>query len=104
MYLEQALVISNDIGTQHLSINTVDCFAALNCVTEEHSRAAMLFGASDGARLLLGMPLSPSGVEQQRKWRDACEAGLGAEGYAACLAAGSELTLDEACTLALAHE
>jgi predicted ATPase/transcriptional regulator with XRE-family HTH domain/Tfp pilus assembly protein PilF len=100
--LHEALLLSRDVGARILMAEALEPLAWSVAVQGRPERAAQLVGSAAALRETLGVPLAPEyrlGHDQAVK---AMRTALGEEVFAATLAAGRALPLDEAVTMALA--
>jgi hypothetical protein len=99
--LEEALLLSRDIGTRELVAAELECLAWVAAALGQQERAARLCGAAEALREMLGAPLPPDERAGHDQAVHAMRAALGEETFAATWAAGQALPLEQAIALAL---
>jgi non-specific serine/threonine protein kinase len=99
--LEEALLLSRDIGTRELLALGLESLAWVAAASGQSRRAARLCGAAEALREVLGVPLSPAQRTGHDQAVQAMRATLGEEAFAAAWAAGRALSLEQAVALAL---
>ena len=75
----------------------------LACVAQQYERAARLFGAANQLREALGLRPNPSDQECHDHYTATTRARLGEAAFAAALAGGQAMTLEQAIEYALAN-
>lgn len=98
---EEALRISQRAGMPWQAVAALEGLAALDAVGGQPGRAARLVGATDAIRAAIGAPLKPLLREAHEQAISAAQAALDGTAFAAALAEGRALALDQAATLAL---
>jgi predicted ATPase/DNA-binding SARP family transcriptional activator len=100
--LAESLGIVRELGDTHGIAECLEIFAGLAVTTGEAARAATLFGASDSVRLSIGARRQPDHEILYERWLARTLSLLDTGAYARRYEDGRLLTLDEACSFALA--
>ena len=100
--LAESLGIARELGYTHGLGDCLEIFAGLAATTGEAARAAMLFGASDAARASIGARRHRDHEILYERWLARTLSQLDTSTYSRRYEDGRMLTLDEACSLALA--
>jgi len=99
--LSESLALARELGETHGIAICLDTYAGLATTTEEPERAAMLFGASDAVRTSIGAQRQPDAQILYDRWLARTLARLDTSEYSKHYEDGRQLTLDQACALAL---
>jgi hypothetical protein len=99
--LEEALLLSRDIGTRELVAAGLECLAWVAAARGQSRRAARGCGAAEALREVLGAPLPPDERADHDQAVHAMRTALGEEAFAAAWSAGRALPLEQAIALAL---
>ena len=99
--LSESLALARELGETHGIAICLDTYAGLATTTEEPERAAMLFGASDAVRTSIGAQRQPDAQILYDRWLARTLARLDTSAYSKHYEDGRQLTLDQACALAL---
>jgi non-specific serine/threonine protein kinase len=99
--LAECLRLSLVLGEKRLTAYALEGCAGLAQVQEQPERAARLYGASDGLRAVLGMPLSPNEREEVDRDLAALRVTLGEAAFDRAWSAGRALTWEQAIAYAL---
>ena len=102
--LAESLGIARELGDAHGIAVCLETFAGLAATTEEVTRAATLFGASDAVRASIGARRQPDHEILYERWLARTLSRLDTSTYSRRYEDGRALTLDDACSLALAPE
>jgi predicted ATPase/DNA-binding SARP family transcriptional activator len=100
--LGESLSLARELGDTHGIAVSLETFAGLAATTNDVKRAATLFGASDAMRSSIGARRQPDHEILYERWLARTLAQLDTSAYAKQYEVGRALTLDEACSLALA--
>jgi predicted ATPase/DNA-binding SARP family transcriptional activator len=100
--LAESLAIVRKLGDSHGIADCLEIFAGLAATTGEGPRAATLFGASDAVRASIGARRQPDHEILYERWLARALSQLDTSTYSKRYEDGRMLTLDEACSLALA--
>ena len=99
--LSESLALARELGETHGIAICLDTYAGLATTTEEPERAAMLFGASDAVRTSIGAQRQPDAQILYDRWLARTLARLDTSEYSKHYEDGRQLTLEQACALAL---
>jgi hypothetical protein len=100
--LAESLGIVRELGDTHGIGDCLEIFAGLAATTGEAARAATLFGASDVVRTSIGARRHRDHEILYERWLGRTLSQLDTNTYSKRYEDGRVLTLDEACSLALA--
>jgi tetratricopeptide (TPR) repeat protein len=100
--LAESLAIVRGLGDSHGIADCLEIFAGLAATTGEGQRAARLFGASDAGRAAIGARRQPDHEILYERWLARTVSQLDTSTFSKRYEDGRLLTLDEACSLALA--
>jgi predicted ATPase/DNA-binding SARP family transcriptional activator len=100
----ESLGIARELGDTHGIAECLETFAGLAATTHEATRAATLFGASDAVRASIGARRQPDHEILYERWLARTLSRLDTSTYSKRYEDGRALTLDDACSLALASE
>jgi non-specific serine/threonine protein kinase len=100
--LAESLAIARELGDTHGIAVCLETFAGLAATTGEAARAAALFGASDAVRASIGARRQPDHEILYERWLARTLSHLDTNTYSKGYEDGRILTLDEACSMALA--
>jgi hypothetical protein len=100
--LGESLAIVRELGDSHGIADCLEIFAGLAATTGESTRAATLFGASDASRAAIEARRQPDHEILYERWLARTLSQLDTSTYSKHYEEGRMLTLDEACSLALA--
>ncbi len=99
--LAEGLSLCRALGERRMTFFALEGCAALARAQERPQRAVQLYGASDGLRTAIGVPLPPDRREEVDQDLAALRATLGAEAFDSAWAAGRALTWERAIEYAL---
>jgi predicted ATPase/DNA-binding SARP family transcriptional activator len=99
--LGESLALARELGETHGIAICLDTYAGLATANNEPERAAMLFGASDAVRSSIGAQRQPDAQILYDRWLARTLARLDTSAYSKHYEDGRQLTLDQACALAL---
>jgi predicted ATPase/DNA-binding SARP family transcriptional activator len=102
--LAESLGIARELGDTHGIAVCLETFAGLAATTDEATRAATLFGASDAVRASIGARRQPDHEILYERWLARTLSRLDTSAYSRRYEDGRALTLEDACSLALAPE
>jgi non-specific serine/threonine protein kinase len=94
--LEESLAIFRARGHKRGVVADLEGLAAVTVAQGEPERAARLFGAGEGLRGAMGVPLHPADRAEHDRSVAAVRAALGEAAFAAAWAAGRAMTLEQA--------
>jgi predicted ATPase/DNA-binding SARP family transcriptional activator len=100
--LAESIGIARELGDNHGIAVCLEIFAGLAVTTGEAARAATLFGASDAVRASIGARRQPDHEILYERWLARTLSLLHTSTYSKRYEDGRVLTLDEACSFALA--
>ncbi len=100
--LGESLAIVRELGDSHGIADCLEIFAGLAATTGESTRAATLFGASDASRAAIEARRQPDHEILYERWLARTLSQLDTSTYSKHYEDGRMLTLDEACSFALA--
>jgi hypothetical protein len=100
--LAESVGIARELGDTHGIAFCLEIFAGLAATSGEAARAATLFGASDVARASIGARRHADHEILYERWLARTVSQLDTSTYSKRYEDGRLLTLDEACSLALA--
>jgi predicted ATPase/DNA-binding SARP family transcriptional activator/DNA-binding CsgD family transcriptional regulator len=102
--LENALVMSQDMGRKPQVIETLEGMASLAVALGKDARAARLWGTAEAARGVTGIALSPGERGLHEPYLAAARSRLGEADWEEALAEGRAKSLEEAAAYALSNE
>ncbi len=97
----ECLTLCRALGSKRLTAYALEGFAGLAQAQEQPDKATRLYGAADGLRAAIGVPLSPTGREEVNGHLAALRGALGEEAFDGAWAAGLALTWEQAIEHAL---
>jgi predicted ATPase/DNA-binding SARP family transcriptional activator len=100
--LAESLGVARELGDTHGIAVCLETFAGLAATSDEFTRAATLFGASDAVRASIGARRQPDHELLYERWLARTLSQLDTGAYTKAYEDGRALTLDEASVLALA--
>jgi predicted ATPase len=98
---EESLAICRELGDQRGIAYGLEGVAAAAGAQGQPERAALIFGAAEALREVLGAPLTPSDRAEYDRYVAAARAALDEAAFAAAWAEGRALPLDQAIAIAL---
>jgi DNA-binding CsgD family transcriptional regulator/tetratricopeptide (TPR) repeat protein len=102
--LENALVMSQDMGRKPQVLETLEGMASLAVALGKDARAARLWGAAEAARGVTGIALSPGERGLHEPYLATARSRLGEADWEEALAEGRAKSLEEAAAYALSKE
>jgi tetratricopeptide (TPR) repeat protein len=93
---EESLGLRREIEDRHGIAECLEGLAGMAVAQQQLARAARLFGAATAWREAIGAPLPPDGRARYERGLDAVRAGVGEAAFAAALAAGTTMSLEQA--------
>jgi hypothetical protein len=102
--LAECLRLCLVLGAKRLTAYALEGCAGLAQAQEQPERATGLYGASDGLRAVIGVPLPPRGREEADRDLAALRVTLGEAAFDSAWTAGRILTWEQAIEYALSEE